>query len=85
MRKQRTEALNFELVVDGTPIEIVAKPYIAANEQPRFRVSYDGSPVHIFGYEPEMGKVIVMDSASEEIHPKIEDAIGRMLLKTIAA
>ncbi len=83
MRKQRTEALNFELMVDGQPMEIIAKPYTAANQLPRFRVSYDGSPVHIFGYDPSLDRVIVLDSASAHIEPYLENAIGSALLKTI--
>ncbi|KIC96307.1 hypothetical protein [Flavihumibacter solisilvae] len=84
-RQQRIEALSFELNIEGKPLEVTAKPYMAANQQPRFRVSYNGSPVHIFGYNEDLKKVIVMDSASADIHPKIENAIGQALTHKLAA
>ncbi len=86
MRKQhKQKALNFELVVDGKALDVTAKPYSAAHAFPRFRVSYNGSPVHIFGLDPEVGKIVVLDSASAEITPRIEYAIGTALQTAIAA
>lgn len=84
-RQQKIPALNFELIVDGKPVEVIAKPYMAANEQPRFRVSYNGGPVHIFGYDENMDRVVVMDSASAIIKPSLEQAIGEALTHKLAA
>ena len=84
-RQQRMEPLNFELILDGKTIDVTANPYMAANEQPRFRVSYDGGPVHVFGYNEEQDRVTVMDSASSIIHPKVEDAISEVLMHQVAS
>jgi hypothetical protein len=84
-RKQRTEPFNFELILDGRTIEVTARPYMAANEQPRFRVSYDDGPVHIFGYDEQENSVQVMDSASGVIHPKVESAISDVLMQHVAS
>lgn len=86
MRKQRKHtAMNFELVVNGEVLDVTAKQYDAAHEQPRFRVSFNDSPVHIFGLDPSMGKIVVLDSASQQIEPSVEHAIGQALTKAIAA
>ena len=86
MKKRNSQkAINFEVVVDGKPVEVVAKPYSAVHDLPRFRVSYNGGPVHIFGLDPQAGKIIALDSATAEIHPKIEHAIGGALAQKIAA
>lgn len=84
-KRVRFDEINFEVNVDGTPVEVMAMPYLAANEQKRFRVSYNGSPIHIFGLDEEAHKVRVLDSAAQEIPPKIEQAIATTLLHKIAA
>ena len=38
-KKNRQPAIEMDIVVDGNPLQVVAKPYLAANDQPRFRVS----------------------------------------------
>lgn len=86
MKKQnKQKALSFEVVVDGTPVEVVAKPFNAAHDLPRFRVSYNEGPVHIFGLDPSIGKIVALDSAAQDIQPSIETAIGRALERAIAA
>lgn len=86
MKKRiKFQEISFELNVDGTPIEVMAKPYLAANEKKRFRVSYNGSPIHIFGLDEQAHKVRVIDSAAQEIPPQIERAIANTLLHKIAA
>ena len=84
-RKARIQPINFELNVDGKPLEVVAQPYIAANKKQRFRVSYNGSPIHIFGLDESDHTIEVLDSASETIPPKIVHAIADTLLQKIAA
>lgn len=79
-KKVRFEELNFEVNVNGAPVEVLAKPYLAANDQKRFRVSYNGSPIHIFGLDENANKVRVLDSAAQEIPPQVERAIADTLL-----
>ncbi len=86
MKKQtKFPAINFEINVDGTPVEVTAKPYLAANDQQRFRVSYNGSPVHIFGLDESSHEVKVLDSATAYIPHNIEAAISNTLLHKMAA
>lgn len=82
---QRKDAICFEVVVKGNPIAVVAKPYKAANTLPRFRVSLNNGPVCIFGLDPDLNKVVVLDSGSQEINPHVAFVIGSALLNTIAA
>ncbi len=84
-KKAKFSAINFEVTVDGAPVEVMAKPYMAANDKQRFRVSYNGSPIHIFGFDENAHKVVVLDSASETIPINIERAIANTLLHKIAA
>lgn len=85
MRKtKRQPAIEMDIVVDGNPLQVIAKPYTAANDQPRFRVSYNGSPVHIFGEDMQLHKLVALDSASETIPASIEQAIGYALQRKTA-
>lgn len=84
-KKIKTKAINFEVVVNGQALEVVAKPYVAANDLPRFRVSVNGSPVQIFGLEPSINKVIVLEKGGAEHSPVIEKVVGETLLHAIAA
>ncbi len=84
-RKIKHKALNFEVVVNGKPIEVIAKPYTAANDLPRFRVSINGSPVQIFGLEPSINKVVVLEKGAAETPAQVEHVIGETLLQAIAA
>jgi hypothetical protein len=84
-RRIRFEEISFEVNVEGKPIEVMAKPYLAANEQKRFRVSYNGSPIHIFGLDEKVNKLRLLDSAAQQIPPQIEHAIASTLLHKMAA
>lgn len=84
-KKIKTKAINFEVTVNGQPLEVIAKPYTAANALPRFRVSINGSPVQIFGLEPASNKVIVLEKGAAEHSSQVEYAIGETLLHAIAA
>jgi phosphoribosylformylglycinamidine (FGAM) synthase-like amidotransferase family enzyme len=84
-RKEKFEEMNFNIDVNGTPVEVVAKPYINGSEEKRFRVSVNGSPIHIFGLNKQEQKVVMMDSPSEPIPVQIQTAIGEKLLSRLAA
>ena len=83
-KKNRQPAIEMDIVVDGNPLQVVAKPYLAANDQPRFRVSYNGSPVHIFGEDDSLHQLVALDSGSEKIPATIERAIGTALQRRTA-
>ena len=84
-KKNRQPVIEMDIVVDGNPLQVIAKPYLAANDQPRFRVSYNGSPVHIFGEDKQLHQLIVLESGSEEIPAPIEQAIGSALQRKMTA
>ena len=83
--KKKHTARNFEVTVNGETMDVTAKQYEAAHALPRFRVSVNDSPVHIFGMDPAIGKIIVLDSATQKIEPSVEKAICRALAEAIAA
>lgn len=84
-QKTKFEALNFSIEVNGTPMKVVAKPYINASEEKRFRVSVDGSPIHIFGFNKSEQTFEMLDSPSEPIAPQVIRAIGEKLFHNLAA
>jgi hypothetical protein len=84
-KRTRIPAFNFAVSVNGVPVEVVANPFITANDKMRFRVSYNGSPIHIFELNESSKSIDVIDSASETIPLHIEKAIGDSLLVRAAA
>lgn len=74
--KQQT--IYFDIIVNGNPMSVIASPYLAVDKQ-RFRVSYNGGPVHIFGYNENIGEVVLMDSATSAITPDVKNAIAHEL------
>lgn len=84
-KRNRQPAIEMDIVVDGNPLLVIAKPYLAANDQPRFRVSYNGSPVHIFGEDESLHQLVALDSGSEEMPAVIERAIGSALQRKMTA
>ena len=74
----------FELIVDGTPVEVTATPY-TFNLETRFRVSVNGSPVHIFAWDKELKRLRAIDNASIEIPDNVDEAVGKKLQRRLAA
>ena len=82
--KARTEI--FELMVDGTPVEVIATPYfINHNMEKRIRVSFNGSPVHIFAWDDSANRLQAVNEGTETIPHKIEVAIAQELENRLAA
>ena len=77
--KVRTE--KFEIVLEGKPVAITASRYQTHNNEIRFRVSINDSPVYIFAYDEDLNKAVAIDqsSAIAAISPNIEDVIGTRL------
>ncbi|MES2649052.1 MAG: hypothetical protein V4717_19395 [Bacteroidota bacterium] len=84
-KRTRIPAINFAVTVNGAPVEVVANPFVTANDKMRFRVSYNGSPIHIFEWNEVSQTIEVIDSASETIPLHIEQVIGDTLLHRAAA
>jgi len=82
--KPRTE--TFEMMVEGRPVEVKATPYVVKhNKQKKVRVSYNGSPVHIFGWDDITNQLWLVDVGADTIPPKIKQAIVRELEDRLAA
>lgn len=78
MKKNKQKTFEFDLAVNGTSVNVIVTPYIAVDKQ-RFRVSYNGGPVHIFGVDDSSDEVIYMDGAATAIAPEIKNAIANEL------
>lgn len=84
-RIEREPTLEFTIEVNGSVVNVKAKPYMA-NDKRRFRVSYNGSPVHVFGWDTATNSVKAIDSAAaDHIPTSIEYAIGEELNHRLAA
>ena len=69
---------TFRLIVDGVPYIIKTIPF-NFNEEVRFRVSYNGSPEHIFTWNSELGRVAAIDDESSTMPDSLEQAIAEKL------
>ena len=83
--KTRTEI--FELAIDGKPVKVKATPYKLHTEEQRYRVSINGSPVHIFGWDDQLNRLTVIDRAkmADSIPGNVEAVIGRHIESRLAA
>jgi hypothetical protein len=82
----RTEKIiteKFDIMLEGKPVAVKASRYQTHNNETRFRVSINGSPVYIFAYDEELEKAVAIDksSAIAAISPTIEHVIGERLAK----
>jgi hypothetical protein len=74
MKKNKQKTFEFDITVNGNLVNVIATPYVAVDKQ-RFRVSYNGGPVHIFGVDDISHEVMYMDGAATAIAPEIKNAI----------
>ena len=71
---------SFDLQVNGKPLSVVVTPYIVnSTNEKRFRVSYNGSPVHTFIWNEKERRVHAINDASHPMPQQIEQAIAREL------
>lgn len=80
-RNEKVRTEKFEIVLEGKPVLIKASRYETHNNEIRFRVSINDSPVYIFAYDEDLNKAVAIDqsSAIAAISPNIEDVIGTRL------
>jgi len=69
---------KFELVIDGVPYEVKAKPFMF-NDELRFSISYNDSEEYIFARDAEAGELIAIDSNAADIPDNLEEAISEKL------
>jgi len=86
-RKTTTRTEEFELVVNETPFFVKATSFQTYTMETQYRVSVNGSPVHIFGWHPELKKITAIDrgAAANNIPPHVAEAIGNQLYNRMAA
>jgi hypothetical protein len=82
-RTEKITTEQFDIVLEGKPVGVKASRYTTHNNETRFRVSINGSPVYIFAYDEELNKAVAIDKgdAIAAISPKIEHVIGERLAK----
>lgn len=82
----KAKTTTFDLTVNGTSISVIATPYQTATEEKRYRVSINGSPVHIFAINQNLQRFTDIDrgALSNEIPEPIEKAIGQELYNIAA-
>lgn len=69
---------NFDLVIDGVPYKIKAKPFMF-NDQLRFSVICNDSEEYIFARDENVGQLTAIDSAAVDIPDNLEEAIAEKL------
>lgn len=86
-RKVKTSTETFDLVLEGQPVNVKATLYETHNTEARYRVSINGSPVYIFGWDSNKNRLAAIDrgNATNSIPPMVEAAIGRELYNKMAA
>jgi hypothetical protein len=68
---------RFELLVDGVPYSVTAKPF-DYNTETRYSVMYNGNE-HIFTWDSSIGRLAAIDDDSVEIPLNVEEAIAQRL------
>jgi len=69
---------NFELIADGVPYEVKAKPFMF-NDELRFKVTYNDSEEYIFTQDAEAGQLMAIDDAAVDIPDNLEEAMAEKL------
>jgi len=80
MRQKKNKTLSFEMSVNNRWYIVKATKYNIATGEPRFRVSYNDSPVHIFGWDDNLARLAEVEETSDNLAPVIEMAIAKELV-----
>ncbi len=79
MTRKKIETLSFEMSVNNRQYIVKATPFTTATGETRFRISYNDSPVHIFGWDENLDRVTEIEEVSDLLPPVIETAIAHEL------
>lgn len=77
--KKKNKTVAFEMSVNDRNYHVRATPYNIATGETRFRVSYNNSPVHIFGWDNGLDRLAEVEEVSDLLPPVIEMAIAQKL------
>lgn len=69
---------RLNLLVDGVPYIVQVTPF-EFNEETRFKVSYNGSPEHIFTWDSELKRLTAIGDDSATLPDNLEVAIAEKL------
>jgi len=80
-RIEKVTTERFDVVLEGKLVAVKASKYQTHNNEIRFRVSINGSPVYIFAYDEESNMAVPIENSSSisAISPNIEEIIGSRL------
>ena len=69
---------RFNLLVDSVPYIVKAIPF-RFNDEMRYRVSYNGSPEHVFTWDSSLGQLRAINDDSSTMPDNLELAISEKL------
>ena len=69
---------NFELLVDGVPYLVKAKPF-EFNQEKRYTVSFNGSEDYVFVFDTSVGRYMVLGDESADVPSRVEEEIAARL------
>jgi hypothetical protein len=74
---------HFDVILEGKPVAVRASRFTTHNNETRFRVSINDSPVYIFAFDESQNRAVAIDKSQAigAISPKIEEVIGSRLRK----
>ena len=75
---QRSPEKSFSILVDSVPYLVKAVPF-SFNDETRYRVSFNGSPEHVFTWDSSLGQLRAIGDDSSTIPDNLEIAISEKL------
>ena len=78
LKQPHTGEKRFNILVDSVPYMVKATPF-TFNEEIRYRVSFNGSPEHVFTWDSSLGQLRAIDDDSSTLPVNLEEAISERL------
>jgi len=78
LKQPHTGEKKFNILVDSVPYMVKATPF-TFNEEIRYRVSFNGSPEHVFTWDSSLGQLRAIDDDSSTLPVNLEEAISERL------
>ena len=78
LKQPHTGEKRFNILVDSAPYMVKATPF-TFNEEIRYRVSFNGSPEHVFTWDSSLGQLRAIDDDSSTLPDNLEEAISKKL------
>jgi len=75
---QHSNEKRFNILVDSVPYMIKALPF-SFNGETHYRVSFNGSPEHVFTWDSSLGQLRAINDESSTIPDNLEIAISEKL------